>query len=51
VKLLITAIEIKINDSIKIGVAKMFSFLFSLNISIKKLDEKEPTRNENIYKT
>ncbi|GAA4244182.1 hypothetical protein GCM10022292_21720 [Winogradskyella damuponensis] len=46
--LLTIAIEINIRHSISVGITKTFSFLFSLNISMRKLDEKEPNRKENI---
>ena len=49
-RLLIIAIEIKIKLSIIVGTTKTFNFLLSLNFSIRKLDKKEPKRNEKIYR-
>ena len=41
---------IKIRDSMKVGSAKTFSFLVSLNFSNKKAEVNEPNKNEKIYK-
>lgn len=41
---------IKIRDSMRVGSAKTFSFLVSLNFSNKKAEVNEPNKNEKIYK-
>ena len=41
-------IDVKIRHSISVGRKNTFSFLLSLNFSIKKLDKKEPNKKEKI---
>ena len=48
--LLIITTESKITHSIKVGITNTLSFLFSRYSSIKKLETKDPKRNEKKYK-
>ena len=45
-KSLIRAMKIKTKASITVGITKTFNFLLFLNVSMKKLDVKEPNKNE-----
>lgn len=43
------ATEIRIQDSIKVGITKTFSLLLLRYFSIKKLEQKEPNKKDRIY--